>query len=504
MSADTPKCFVVMPFGKKPFKDGLFDFDKIYKTVMQRAIRLAGMEPIRADETDGNRPIHADMFKDLRDQPVVLADLSMHNPNVFYELGVRHVMSPSGTVLMCANGFQLPFDVALSRTIYYEYDGKNIDWEEAERMVKALHAALEVAKRGSGVDSPVYAFLEDVLSNRKNTKLGEGKSGANSTVESGEDLARYQQELATDWPKHRKKWKDLLKEHYSSVFGSRALGYYLLNRPASEQNPSFIRFMAQHLSGYEQYDLAIELFGLLEATDQAGWKDLMNHGAALSESQPYDFNATEQGIRYTRKAVELVRETLDASPAEVSNIQNFAEVNHALSGLLAWKWEITKDPACLEEAIHQLRETGKFIEAAMQTPGGRFPRGKYALNRLKFALFLRIMENDPQRSDTEKNIRDILNLSPDKNDPVGSSYLRWYQAIALADIGDRENAAQRSMIALAEDRKTMGLQVPGASEIGHRQYTQLRRFIENYSRYWNEPNTVAYVSQVLRSNARGQ
>lgn len=499
MSADTPKCFVVMPFGKKPYKDGLFDFDKIYKTVMQRAIRMAGMEPIRADETDGNRPIHADMFKDLRDQPVVLADLSMHNPNVFYELGVRHVMSPTGTVLMCANGFQLPFDVALSRTIYYEYDGKNIDWEEAERMVKALHAALEVAKRGSGVDSPVYAFLEDVLSNHNADRL---KDNAGLAAAPGEDLVRYQRELAADWPKHRRKWKDLLKEHYSSVFGSRALGYYLLARPAAEHNPSFIRFLAQHLSGYEQYDLAIELFRLLEDTQQAGWKDLMNHGSALSEAQPYDLNSTEQGIRYTQKAVELVRAALEASPGEISNIQNFAEVNHALSGLMAWKWEITRDDACLEEAIQQLRDAGQYIQTALQTPGGRFPRGKYALNRLKYTLSLRILENDPHRFDAEKNLRDILNLSPDKNDPVSSSYLRWYQAIALADIGDREHATQRSMIALAEDRKTMDLQVPGASEIGHRQYTQLRRFIENYSRYWNDPNSVAYISQVLRSNAR--
>lgn len=105
------KCFVVMPFGLKPKNDGsgdIYDFDKVYRVIIQRAILQAGMEPIRADETKGSRMIHTDMFKDLRDRPIVLADLSLYNPNVFYELGIRHVMSPSGTVLICCKGADLP------------------------------------------------------------------------------------------------------------------------------------------------------------------------------------------------------------------------------------------------------------------------------------------------------------------------------------------------------------------------------------------------------------
>src|SRR5262249_23590398 len=118
------KCFVVMPFGVKPIPEEgcCYDFDKVYRVIIQRPIRQAGMEPIRADERKGSNLIHTDMFKDLRDQAVVLADLSLHNPNVFYELGIRHVMSPTGTVLMCRAGAELPFDVKLSRVIFYQYD----------------------------------------------------------------------------------------------------------------------------------------------------------------------------------------------------------------------------------------------------------------------------------------------------------------------------------------------------------------------------------------------
>lgn len=111
---DRAECFIIMPFGVKHFPDGsgrTYNFDKVYRVIIQRAVREAGMTPIRADERLASALIHTDMFRDLRDRAVVLADLSLDNPNVFYELGIRHVMSSSGTILICRNGSTLPFDV---------------------------------------------------------------------------------------------------------------------------------------------------------------------------------------------------------------------------------------------------------------------------------------------------------------------------------------------------------------------------------------------------------
>ncbi len=130
------ECFVVMPFGSKPMSDGrTYDFDKVYRVIIARAIRNAGMHPVRADERIGSRIIHSDMFLDLRDRKIVLADLSLENPNVYYELGIRHVMSPVGTVLIRRSGTALPFDIRLSRIIFYKFDGGDLDWEEAESTV---------------------------------------------------------------------------------------------------------------------------------------------------------------------------------------------------------------------------------------------------------------------------------------------------------------------------------------------------------------------------------
>jgi hypothetical protein len=71
--AEKEKCFVVMPFGIKARNDGTdrtYNFDKVYRVIIQRAIMNVGMQPIRADETEGSCVVHADMFKD-RDRPVV-------------------------------------------------------------------------------------------------------------------------------------------------------------------------------------------------------------------------------------------------------------------------------------------------------------------------------------------------------------------------------------------------------------------------------------------------
>jgi hypothetical protein len=157
------ECFVVMPFGKKKMPDGrAYDFDKVYRVIIQRAVQEAGMKALRADETAGSRLIHSDMFKDLRDRAVVLADLSLENPNVFYELGIRHVMAPSGTVLMCRKGTELPFDVRLSRVIFYKFDGDDLDWEEVEETIKTLKLALQDAQKKQP-DSPVHVLLETVV-----------------------------------------------------------------------------------------------------------------------------------------------------------------------------------------------------------------------------------------------------------------------------------------------------------------------------------------------------
>ena len=87
-----------MPFGIKPLErraataplDVEIDFDAVYNNLLEPALRLAGCEPCRADSDTAAGDIRTDMFFELVTADLVVADTSIPNPNVYYELGVRH------------------------------------------------------------------------------------------------------------------------------------------------------------------------------------------------------------------------------------------------------------------------------------------------------------------------------------------------------------------------------------------------------------------------------
>src|SRR5258706_1253074 len=106
-----------MPFGVKeaqsateaadntPAKPGIsISFDEVYDLLIKPALIKAGCRPFRADKEPGAGDIRTDMYFELVTADVVLADISVLNPNVFYELGVRHVVAPRGVLMIHGRG----------------------------------------------------------------------------------------------------------------------------------------------------------------------------------------------------------------------------------------------------------------------------------------------------------------------------------------------------------------------------------------------------------------
>jgi tetratricopeptide (TPR) repeat protein len=177
-----PHVFVVMPFGLKeaqaatPATDGApskpsinINFDEVYDLLIAPALTKAGCVPFRADKEQGAGDIRTDMYFELVTADVIVADISILNANVFYELGVRHGVAERGVLMIHGGWAKRPFDVAPDRT--FDYDGKlflskkeerDDAWQqrlaaEAERLGKALRAALDVDEQTIG--SPVYKEL---------------------------------------------------------------------------------------------------------------------------------------------------------------------------------------------------------------------------------------------------------------------------------------------------------------------------------------------------------
>jgi tetratricopeptide (TPR) repeat protein len=158
----TRRAFVVMPFGKKTAADGtVIDFDAVYRELLAPAINAAGLAPHRADADRRGGSIHLDMFQDLLLAEFVVADVTLDNPNVWYEIGVRHALRAGGAVLTYALRDRLPFDIAGQRMQRYTLKEGKLDPDVVEAERTALTGAIEAtlgAWRGRRA-SPVYQQL---------------------------------------------------------------------------------------------------------------------------------------------------------------------------------------------------------------------------------------------------------------------------------------------------------------------------------------------------------
>src|SRR5215469_2283554 len=143
-------CFVDMPFGQKPdLKSGVVvDFDQIYNEAIKPAIEQCELEALRGDEERTGGIIHSAMFARLLLSEFVVADLTLANANVFYELGIRHAAKPFTTVPIFANISVLPFDVALVRAVGYQLENGKLTEQAAQNLKTELAGRLREAING--------------------------------------------------------------------------------------------------------------------------------------------------------------------------------------------------------------------------------------------------------------------------------------------------------------------------------------------------------------------
>ena len=158
-----PHAFVVMPFGiKKGFDGQTINFNAIYQELIRPALENAGFEPFRADEETTTGDILTDMFQELLLADLVIADLSIDNANVYYELGIRHAFRKRGIVHIQSGRAYMPFDIFNVRTIPYHTTEEGVP--DPEFLEKDIQAIARVTRDtwATGVDaihSPVFNLL---------------------------------------------------------------------------------------------------------------------------------------------------------------------------------------------------------------------------------------------------------------------------------------------------------------------------------------------------------
>ncbi len=139
------RCFVIGPIGDQlaelgsPERLAYEDAIQVFEEVIKGACAGLSIEPYRADDISDAGEIPEQIFEALRDEQLVIADLTGANPNVMYELGVRHVTGRC-TIQIGEKG-RLPFDVSTIRTILFKRSPQGLI-QARNKLSSAIGAAL--------------------------------------------------------------------------------------------------------------------------------------------------------------------------------------------------------------------------------------------------------------------------------------------------------------------------------------------------------------------------
>ncbi len=119
-------CFVVCPIGKEDSLERKRS-DTVLKHIIKPICETLDFDVIRVDQIHDVDKIDNTILEHLEKADLVIADLTDHNPNAYYELGYRHALGKPLIPIM-EEGTKIPFDLSHVRTISYVTN----DFDKAE------------------------------------------------------------------------------------------------------------------------------------------------------------------------------------------------------------------------------------------------------------------------------------------------------------------------------------------------------------------------------------
>ena len=140
----------IVPASAEPYQ---VDYERVQRELIDPAMRAAGIDGATTEVIIEAGNIREDMFQLLAHADIVIADISLHNANVFYELGVRHALRPRRTFMIRFTGDEVPFDIKTDRYLGYDRDNPGAS-------VAALSAGLKATLAAKDrVDSQIFNLL---------------------------------------------------------------------------------------------------------------------------------------------------------------------------------------------------------------------------------------------------------------------------------------------------------------------------------------------------------
>jgi len=153
--AEVRECFVISPIGEAESETRKRS-DQVLRHIIRPAVEECGYKAVRADEIDKPGIITSQVIQHVVSDPLVIADLSETNPNVFYELAIRHAIKKP-LVQIIQKGERIPFDVAGTRTIHFDHR----DLDSVDEAKKGIIEQIKWVEQNPGdIETPISLSLD--------------------------------------------------------------------------------------------------------------------------------------------------------------------------------------------------------------------------------------------------------------------------------------------------------------------------------------------------------
>lgn len=148
-------CFIIAPIGDEG-SDIRNRSDQILKHIFTPIAKEHGFEAIRADKISEPGIITSQVIQHLLDDHLVIADLTGHNPNVFYELAIRHAIKKP-CIQVIRKGDKIPFDIAQSRIILLDHTDMDSVENCKDEIRKQIKSSFEPSY---DIDTPISLAVD--------------------------------------------------------------------------------------------------------------------------------------------------------------------------------------------------------------------------------------------------------------------------------------------------------------------------------------------------------
>lgn len=272
-------CFFISAIGE-PGSEEREHTDEVFEHLIKPALEGSQYKPIRSHEVADSEMITNAVVEYLVESPLVVADLTYDNPNVFYELAIRHAYNKPFIQIM-RNDEDIPFDLANTRTVHY-----------GDSMGAVRKAESEIEELIQKVDNNEKSFENPVTvaENIKNLK--------ESTDPEEQSMAKMMEDISD------------LKSELTTI-------EKVVTDPEELLPPEYINEVHHGFSDLELKDM----YELTKKIDEINKK----MGAKKSEDSNIAFNKTnmENLIEKQNKLIEKLRKQLNRHNPETRSLSDF-------------------------------------------------------------------------------------------------------------------------------------------------------------------------------------